>query len=456
MPLAPQHFQESFRRAERLLDFHLGLVAPYHYGVTSLEIDGGRLGGGVLHVDVEAVMPDRLRGSAKALSIKLDADALRNKASAGPRRERSDEFDVYLTVPKERDGWAAVGDLARYRRADGKAMTDDTTGESALPIDRLEPILSLLVDVEPPTSSMWWIRIAKVRLNRDFFVRAEHAPPLLAVSREPHAKGLYDLCARLVERVRSTARGLSERRAALSLSVARDASGNGATPDDRERLVQTKHQIQSLVAALPPFESLLHTEQAHPFALYVALSGLVGSVAGLSRSLLPPVLSTYRHDDLLATFEEAATHVESMMREGIVETFAPHPLEAGPGRYQVEFPRAWSGRQLVLAVRALRGADVNAWMQSAIIASLGEAARVRGNRAIGVERERVPRIEDLFPAGGELLFKLNEASTDVVLDQPLTIFNPADSTGDIGAFEIVLYVKEPPSEPQASSLRSVT
>jgi type VI secretion system protein ImpJ len=458
MPLSPQHFQESFRRTERLFDFHLGLVAPYHYGVLRLEIDGGRLGSGVLHIDVEAVMPDRLqaRASADELSIKLDPAELRKRASAGPRRARANEFDVFLTVPWEQDGRAAVGNLPRYRTAMGDAVTDDTTGESKLEISRLVPNVQLVVDVKPPTSSTW-IRIAKVRLDGDGFVRAEHVPPLLAVSREPHARVLYDLCSRLVERVRNTARRLSERRAALSKSVDRTASTDGIAADDRELLVETKRQIQSLVSGLPPFEALLHTEQAHPFPLYIALAGLVGSVAGLARSLVPPVLSTYRHDDLLATFEEAATHVETMMREGIVESFAPHPLVAAEGRYQVDFPRSWMGRQLVLAVRGLRGVeegDVTVWMRSAIIASLSEAARVRGNRALGIDRDRVDRLDDLFPAGGELLFKLKDASAVLLPDQLLTVFNPKDTVSDLGAFEIVLYVKEPPSEPQGTNPRS--
>lgn len=458
MPLSPQHFQESFRRTERLFDFHFGLAAPYHYGVTRLNIDGGRLGSGVLHVDVEAVMPDRLqaRASAEELATKLDPAELRKRASAGPRRARSNEFDVFLTVPWEQDGRAAVGSSPRYRTVQGAAVTDDTTGEGKLEVSRLMPNVQLVIDVKPPTSSTW-IRIAKVRLDGDGFVRAEHVPPLLVVSREPHARSLYDLCARLVERVRNTARRLSERRAALSKSVDRNARIDGIAADDRELLVETKRQIQSLVAALPPFEVLLHTEQAHPFALYVALAGLVGSIAGLARSLVPPVLPTYQHDDLLATFEEAATHVETMMREGIVESFAPHPLVSAEGRYQVDFPRAWIGRSLVLAVRGLRGADegdVTAWMRSAIIASLSEASRVRGNRALGVDRDRIDRLDDLFPAGGELLFKLKDASAVILADQPLTIFNPKDVAADGGAFEIVLYVKEPPSEPQGASLRS--
>lgn len=460
MPLAPQHFQESFRRTERLLDFQLGLLAPYHYGVTRLVIDGGRLGGGALHVEVEAVMPDRLRAraSAEELSIKLDARELRKRASAGPRRARSNEFDVFLMVPWEQDGRAACGDLPRYRTADGDAVTDDTTGESTLQIRRLVPNVQLFVDVKPPTSSTW-IRIAKVRLDGDGFFRTEHVPPLLSVSREPHALALYNVCARLIERVRSTARRLSEQRAALSKSVSRSPSPEGVVLDDRERLVETRYQIQSLVAALPPFESLLHTEQAHPFALYVALAGLVGSIAGLSRSLLPPTLSRYRHDDLLATFEEAATQVETMMREGIIESFSPHPLESVQGRYQVDIPQAWVSRQLVLAVRGLRGADkadVTAWMQSAIIASASDVVRVQGNRALGVDREPVERLDDLFPAGGELLFKLKDASAVLLAGQPLTILHPSDTAADIGAFEIVLYVKEPPAEPQAVSLRSVT
>jgi type VI secretion system protein ImpJ len=459
MALAPQHFQESVRRTERLFDFHFGLVAPYHYGVTRLDIDRGRLGGGELHVRVEAVMPDRLRvrASWEELWIKLDAAELRKRASAGPRRARANEFDVFLMVPWEEDGRAAVGELPRYSQDEGEAdaVTDDTTGESKLQIRRLVPNAMLLVDVKPPTSSTW-IRIAKGHLDGDVLVLDEqHVPPLLAVSTESHALGLYEVCKRLIALIRNTANRLSERRRVLSKSVDRNQAHDAAAADDRERLVETKQQIQSLVAALPPFEALLYTNQAHPFALYVALAGLVGSVAGLSRSLLPPVLSVYRHDGLLATFEEAATQVETMMREGIVESFTPHPLTVAPDGYQVEFPRDWVGRLLVLAVRGLRGISkdsVGDWMMRATIASKSAVERVRGSRYTGVARERVERLDDLFPAGDELLFQLSEKSDDLVAGQQLTVFNPTDAAGDVGAFEIVLYVQEP----QATTPRAAT
>ena len=39
MLLSPQHFQEADRRSERLLAYHAGHAAQYHWGVVHLELD---------------------------------------------------------------------------------------------------------------------------------------------------------------------------------------------------------------------------------------------------------------------------------------------------------------------------------------------------------------------------------------------------------------------------------
>ncbi len=141
MPLAPQHFQESVRRFERLLDYQIDVLAPHHYGVVSLDIDAASLSANVLSVQVEAVLPDRtVVRTARPISAPLDPAELRKKLAGPVRRGRVETFDVYLAVPNEHAGRAASGDDPRYLMPrDGDRVTDDTTGEADLEVHRLVP-----------------------------------------------------------------------------------------------------------------------------------------------------------------------------------------------------------------------------------------------------------------------------------------------------------------------------
>src|SRR5262245_21551674 len=92
MLLLPQHFQESSRRFERLLDYHVGGASPYHYGVVHLEIDLGLLVSGTLRVnEIEAIMPDNMIVHRTASDPVLEVD-LKPQAAA----MRAEPSFVYL------------------------------------------------------------------------------------------------------------------------------------------------------------------------------------------------------------------------------------------------------------------------------------------------------------------------------------------------------------------------
>lgn len=433
MPLAPQHFQEAFRRVERLLDHHLGVVAPYHYGVLRLDIDRGRLSAGELCVRVDAVLPDRLvvRTGHEALTLKLDAAELAAKAQA--RAGRRDIVDVYLAVPWERAGSAAAGELPRYRAVPGEPIKDDTTGEDALDVERLVPDARLVADVDPPADSAW-IRLAELRLEGEAFSRAEYVPPTLMVTAE---SPLHALVSRLVEHVRNTANRLGERQSLLS--------GN----TDRDLIAETRRQIHHLTAALPALEGALFTEEAHPFALYLALASMTGQLAALGKNPVPPPPPVYRHDELFATFSELEGRVQRIIREGIQESFRAHPFDAAQGGFRLDFSAAWAGRTCVLSVRQKHGGserDAVRWLEGAVIGPQRSMRDLVQSRALGMRRELTSRVDDLVPTAGEVLFLLKSPGDLMKSDEPLVVQNPAREAEPQRPTELVLYVKKEAQE----------
>jgi type VI secretion system protein ImpJ len=425
MLLAPQHFQQLVQRQDALLHYQAGLLWPFHWGVRHLRIDAVRLGEGTLRViAIEAVMPDGLvvaHDAASAGDLEVDLTVYAEALKSGP-------VTVHLAVPARRPGLSPVkGDLPRFESVEGEPVADESTGEGDLRVPRLRPRLTLLVADNPPQKYVSF-PLARVGYANETFAGTEHLPPLLGV---PLASPLGELCTGISRRLREKALFLSEQ--ARSPAVA-------SRPP---QLLETRAMVQSLVAALPHFEAVLNTGVAHPYALYLALTWLVGHLAGISRGLLPPVLDPYDHNDPWTSFARARDFVFRVVDEGILESFTAFPFYLEKGVFNLTFDEDWRTRRLVLGVRAQPGAsdgEAAAWMQQCLIGSKSRMPGLRDRRILGAKRERIDSDGDLVPSTGVALFALEADPEIVEPNQILQIWNAGDR-GEPRASEVVLYVK---------------
>jgi type VI secretion system protein ImpJ len=334
-----------------------------------------------------------------------------------------------LAIPRDELSAGASGaDLARHRSVAGSPVVDEHTGEDPLPIPRITPSARLFVGAEPPPRLIC-LPVARIRLDGEAFVKTDYVPPLLGV---PLSSPLGEIGQRIVARLREKAQRLSEKASMLSRTT------------DRELIAELRRQIHNLVAALPPFEAMLYSEEPHPFSLYLALTGLVGQLAALANSQIPPLLPPYRHDDARASFELARDHLFRMIDEGIIESFTAYPFDLQGGRYGVLFQREFRSRPLVLAVRPHRGVredQLLAWVEMALIGAGGKLRVMQESRILGAGRRRIDRHGDLVATSGTLLFELEEASPYIDPGEPLLVCNTADPTAASGPSEMVLYVK---------------
>jgi type VI secretion system protein ImpJ len=427
MPLAPQHFQESSRRVDRVLDYHLGKLAPYHYGVVSLKLDG--VSSGTLVVGFEAVLPDGavVSSPTNGVVVRLDPADLRKKAGGKPGGVRV--FNVYCALPRDRAGKAATGDAPRYLLpSDGDMVADDTTGENLLEVQRLVPNVQILVDVKDPTPDASWICLAQIQLDGDAFSSSTtYIPPWLEVSRDCP---LWALCSALVDDIRKVANRLGEQINVLT------GAGDAALVEESRR------QIFYLTASLLPFESMLATGHAQPFPLYLALAGIVGQLSPLSRSPVPQPLLGYSHEALYDIFTDAAERVRRTIREGIQQAFKPHAFIPEDGVFGLDFVSDWADRPVLLTVRAPRGGDLKQvlqWMQGAIVGPRRTINDLLASRALGVRRDQIPRKETFVPTSDEVLFELTDLRRFITGDEPFVVWNPAKESEEMRPAELVLY-----------------
>ncbi len=425
MLLAPQHFQQLAQRQEALLHYHTAVTSPYHWGVRHLKIDPVLLVDGVFRVlELEAVLPDGLVVSHfpdDSPDLAVDLGPSVERLMAGP-------LPVHLAVVARRGNAARVGtEAARFESVEGDPVVDENTGDGELRVPRLKPLLRLLVTDSPPPKFVT-LPLAEVTHSHESFALTPFIPPTLRVT---PGSPLADLCTSLCGRLREKAVFLSEQ-------------GEPSSAVRVAQLIETRGLVHGLVAALPPFEALLYSGVAHPFHLYLALCGLVGHLAAVSRSLMPPVLDPYDHNDLRSSFEQARAFIEQALREGISESYATHPFYLAEGSFFLKFDPRWMNRPLVLGVRGRPGApegELNAWIGAAVIASKSRMPELQQKRVLGVRRKRIEADTDLVPARGVLLYTLSAEPELVVPDELLEIRNPDDPDGQTRPTEIVLYVR---------------
>ncbi len=428
MLLAPQHFQELARRQEQLLHYHSAFFAPFHWGVHRSIIDPEALLAGCLRVsELEAVLPDGLIVAlAKNAHLELDLNPRMDELRRGT-------LEIHLAVPVGRPGRCAVpGELARYESIDGRLVTDANTGEGELRIPRLRPRAHLRF-ADQLGSDFVSMPLARVGFSDDkLALRRDYVPPLLRVTGESE---IGRICASIIACLWEKADYLSK----VKMPSVR------ATP----QLLATKIGVQSMMAGLPPFQALLRTGVAHPFALYLALCSIAGALAVLrSEELAPPELRPYDHNDLYATFEAARRSISQLLDEYVVVSYLDDLFRFEKNHFWLLFQKSWKGRTLLLGVRGEPGipeAQVAEWVEQSLIGSRSEIQGLRDRRILGAERRR-SRGEHLVPARGVLLYILDGDSEHIKVDEPLVVFNPRTVPRPL---EIILYVENLPDHPVA-------
>jgi type VI secretion system protein ImpJ len=406
MLLAPQHFQWLSLRNETLLQYHAGAISPFHWGVRHLEIDRVLLVDGIVRVvELEAVMPDGLVVSHNAGEVPdLTTDLT---ARADQMKERP--LMIHLAVRARERG---IAFSERYGSADSGPVADENTGEGDLPMPVLRPKLSLVAGDDLPRKYVGF-PLVEVAYRNEVFARTEFEPPWLRVAPGSPA---YELCLRVATRLREKAGFLADQVRGPSVSAS------------AAQLLDTKLLVHGLVGELPAFEAILRSGVSHPFPLYVALCSVLGHVCGLGRSLVPPVLEPYDHNNLHATFAEAYAFLDRAISEGVQESYTRYVFNHEGEQYRLLFDPDWMTRSLILGVQApssVSDRDMAAWVSASVIAGASNIPSLRDNRVMGLRRERFDTQADLVPPRGMSLYSLRVDPQFIVPGEDLVVMNPA-------------------------------
>lgn len=315
----------------------------------------------------------------------------------------------------------------RYASIDAGPVADENTGEGDLPMPILKPKVTLVVAEDLPPKYVGF-PLLEIGYRNEVFGLTEFEPPWLRVA---PGSGTYDLCLSIAARLREKAVFLADQ--VRTPSAAASAA----------QLLDTKLLVHALAGELPAFEAVLRTGVSHPYPLYLALCSLVGHVAMLGRSLVPPVLDPYDHNDLHNTFAQAYAFIDRAVSEGVHESYIRYPFRREGDEYRLLFDPDWMTRSLILGVQAPAGVseqEMAGWVAASVIASESKVAALRDHRVMGLRRKRLDADADLVPPRGMSLYSLPVDAQFVVPGEELVVFNPA-LDAPLRPESIVLFVR---------------
>lgn len=426
MLLAPQHFQQAAQRQEGLLAYHAATQTPFYWGIRHLDIDHDKLVAGVFWIRrLEAVMPDGL------LVTHFDDDPGEISLDLSPYDDeiRQRQVTVHLAVAASIGSMSAVsGEMARYQQDSGRGVVDSNTGRGELAIPRLRPRLQLMVTDEVPKKFVS-LPLARIHHRDESFAMTAYEPPRLQVT---VASPIGRQCQEIAQRLRAKAVFLA------------DQAHSPLIMERQPLLLETQQRVNSLVAALPQFEALLHSDRAHPFDLYLSLCDLVGQAASIGHSLIPPVFEPYDHNDLGKAFETAKRYLFQVLDEGINETYLGIPFQWEEGAFQTYFEEAWLERKLIIGVRGRHSVPEETtvrWIQKCLIGSESRMTRMRHHRTLGADRRQVDGDADLVPPRGIHLYSLQCDSQFLLGGEHLQVVNLDDRGHRHRPDAMILYVR---------------
>jgi type VI secretion system protein ImpJ len=350
MLVSPQHFQQQDLYHERLLEERIAALSPYPWGVVSVEVDAAALGSDQLaFTKFVGTLPDGQLVAFERGDPECPA-ARPIGAHFGPTKA---SCDVYLALPKEREGVPSVSDgsgdasgaatktaRARYR-AVNREVPDNVGTAADLTMGFAHRNTVVLFGGEA-RDDYDALKVAEiVRDGRGaLLVNEAYIPPALRI----------DCSAFLMAGVR--------RLLALMVAKQRQLAGDrrqrdGATIEFNAGDVTRFLQLSTINTAIPVLTHSASKGELSPVQLYLLLAQVAGQLATFSSDVDPSQLPVFNHNDLRKTFEELIARVTYLMQV-VRETYLSVPLEVVQGVHvgKLEDERLLKSQHFLLAVRS--------------------------------------------------------------------------------------------------------
>jgi type VI secretion system protein ImpJ len=317
MLLSPQHLQALDRFHEAYAAARIAALAPIEWGVLEVEIDAAALTSGQVRLQRFAgILPD---GLPVAFEDAESAPPPREVGARFPASARS--LDVYLAIPRERDGVPAYSDgggssPSRYL-ATTRTVSDAASPDASVPVQFARPNAAVLLGDERREDHES-IKVAEIVRTPagQLVVADDYVPPCLRIGASPWlVTGLRDVLTRAVAKARELAEVRRHRDAAA-----------GITTPDLVRLLQ----LLVLDRNIPVLAHLSDAGDASPRECYLQLAQLAGELCTF-RGEDPSDLPKLQHADLRATFDPLFVRLGDLLGGLAMQQYVKIALEQHAG-----------------------------------------------------------------------------------------------------------------------------
>ncbi len=375
MLLSPQHFQQSDAYWQAQMAYRLSLLSTPAYGISAIEFDTTSLSTGLVKIlRLEAILPDGTPvvypGSfTQALTVQVTTAQL-------PEGER---LRIQLVLPAHSASSVRNdGSLRRFDAVLGAMAVDENTGVGSVPVDRLQPRLSL---VAANILGAQYVALPLMELTRNPVTRqieiSDYLPPLLRwqAARKFKADGTAHQVERLQHDMWSALRRMCGNQ---SEDGPVWASGQGQAD---QRAMQARH----LASAIPLLYQKLQQPDATPYEVYEAMVHAAASLVFIGRNPIPVLPDAYQHLDAAPQFRRLLQFMRRKLSYVKVE-FDFLLFDRKAHRFTCKLPAAQ--HRWIVELRLENGrtptttesASLERWLNEAIIASasmLEPARRMR-------------------------------------------------------------------------------
>ncbi len=304
MFLTPHHFQLWDSYQQYALQFRVGSLAPFGWGLTELEINREGLANGDFSiVRCGGAFPGGTIFSATDTYGLAPARVLRNALDPAVQ-----VIDVYLALPSRfhspRNPSGSEGTDSRSGRyvTGSIRVFDENTGENERDISVRTKNLKILLGGES-LADYDHLQIARLRQESggSFALDDTYIPPCLHIS----CSGLLTrIVRRLLEALHSKSASLSESRSQRTTGLLEYSSSDLGS-------LWLLHTVNSFI---PVIDHYHRVPQSHPEHLFVSLAQLAGALMTFSPSALPKDLPCYDHNNLSRTFLGLEKAIQELLR----------------------------------------------------------------------------------------------------------------------------------------------
>lgn len=438
MLLSPQHFQQNNFYFEQLINQKIALTQPFYWGITRLEVDSTAITRNEIHVrQVEGIMPDgtyvrygmetpEQEKKQPTGDIHLEVDnCLKLELKKLEQVKTGTILTVFLAVPIMSDACASddESERKRYDSVNVGKIIDNNDINNKVDLVRLRPRLQLLVGEQYDKSKYSGIPLFKLKaINDGDFTQEPFTPPILSVTKTaiPHNVTIGTRLEKLLTDIHNKAKGLRD------FFVDRSNDFNIVSNLQKQR-------IHHMMAHYPNVEMLLNTEQVHPFELYKALVSMVGQIALLHSSNMPPSIPGYYHDDIDATFNTIIEFISEIISEISLNFTAVPFQEIENNKFEVFVDKLPAKDEpFKIVCQYSKGSTpemLQKWMQSAQISSESYWGDLLLSRISGAERKIVKQFSDLKVTLGdkEVFFEITNTDNLIKENDKLIIGGTEDS-----------------------------